>query len=126
MPEPPGVKLKSRVQVDPEVKLAPHVLFASAKSLAFVPVIGMPEIFKVLELKLAKVAVSGPFVIPKSNLGGVKLISVWQPAMLMTVGLKVPPLDGFIVPAPMKVPMPRGLNVNWRVQLPRRNGSGAG
>jgi hypothetical protein len=112
------VKRKSNVQIDPAVKLVPQVLFVTAKSLPFVPVTGAPEMFKVLPLRFVRVAVSGPFVIPKSSLDGVRLISVWQPAMLTTVGLSVPPLDGTMVPAPMKLPIPRGLKVNCRLHVP--------
>jgi hypothetical protein len=118
IPAPPEVKLKSNVQLDPATKLAPHVLLVTAKSLPFVPVIGVPAMFNVLPLKFASVAVSGPLVIPKSSLGGVKLIFVWQPARLTTVGLSGPPLEGTMVPAPMKLPIPGGLKVNCKLHVP--------
>jgi hypothetical protein len=76
VPEPPGVKLRSRVHPAPAAKLEPQLLLLMPKSLAFVPVIGVPDMSKTELLKFVSVAVSGPLVDPKSSLGGVRLISV--------------------------------------------------
>lgn len=106
-PKAADVNVTLTVQLAVPPRSVAHVLFEIEKSLSFFPAMEMPEI--VIGFWAYRVAVSGALVMPidsfpKFSLVGKSVELLLQPKRLTTSGFKKPPLEVFIVAAPLMIP----------------------